>query len=225
MVDVIVVGGGLIGMLTARELQQRGASVRVLERGRMGGESSWAGGGILSPLYPWRYSDAVNLLAEFGHQHYPAIAQALHDESGIDPEYTQSGMLVLDQQENSQALAWSKRWRMRLDCLDAHALGAMQTGIQVQNAAALWLPDIAQLRNPRLVKAALGSLCKRGILCEVNSTVSGLEIDRGVIRGVRTDQQLYRADKVVVAGGAWSSNIIGGCATPPKIRPSRRGIR
>ena len=41
MADCIVIGGGLIGMLTARELQQAGADVLILERGKLGGESSW----------------------------------------------------------------------------------------------------------------------------------------------------------------------------------------
>ena len=62
--EVIIVGGGIIGMLTARELHKAGVDVLVIERGPLGGESSWAGGGIISPLYPWRYSKSVNRLAE-----------------------------------------------------------------------------------------------------------------------------------------------------------------
>ena len=59
MADCVVVGAGLIGMLTAQELAARGIQVTILERGQPARESSWAGGGILSPLYPWRYPDPV----------------------------------------------------------------------------------------------------------------------------------------------------------------------
>ena len=219
MVDVIVVGGGLLGMLTARELQQRGATVMILERGQAGGESSWAGGGILSPLYPWRYNDAVNRLARVGHQFYPHIAQSLHDESGVDPEYICSGMLVLDQHENSAAQNWTQAWNIKLEILEEKALQVQQAGLGQQIKSALWLPEIAQLRNPRLIKSAIGSLKHRKIACLENTEVTGFEINKGAIRGVTTHQAVYHADKVVIAGGAWTANIIKDFATPPEIQP------
>ena len=58
MNDVLVIGGGVAGLLAARELSLAGLRVVVVERGSLGRESSWAGGGILSPLYPWRYPEA-----------------------------------------------------------------------------------------------------------------------------------------------------------------------
>jgi len=219
MVDVIVVGAGLIGMLTARELQQRGARVLLLERGKAGGESTWAGGGILSPLYPWRYTDAVNVLAHYGHQAYPQIAEALLAESGIDPEYTRNGMLILDQNEQDTARDWALRWQMQMDVLRDAALHEQEPALNSAVSSALWLPQIAQIRNPRLIKSVVGSLRHRNIICMEGADVTALEIENNRVQGVRTAQTTFRADKVLIAGGAWSANLIKEITRPPQVQP------
>jgi glycine oxidase len=219
MTDCIIVGGGLIGMLTARELKQAGADVILLERGKLGGESTWAGGGILSPLYPWRYDDAVNALAKHSQRVYAEIAQQLQDETGIDPEYTQSGLLVLDN-DTGKAAAWADKWDMRLHILKATAaLNDCEPVLNAKFQSALWMPDISQMRNPRLIKALKASLDYRKIPYVENSEVIKLDIKNNRVNGVITHEKSYKADKVIIAGGAWSHKIIGKIARPPEIEP------
>ena len=93
--DFLIVGGGVMGLATAGALLRQGASVTVLERAAAGQESSWAGGGILSPLCPWDYPDEVNRLAQRGAALFGAWSDELHQATGIDPEYGRSGMLVM----------------------------------------------------------------------------------------------------------------------------------
>ena len=95
MSEVLVVGAGALGLATAEALLLAGAPVTVLERGEVGREASWAGGGILSPLCPWDYPDEVTRLALRGAARFGDWAQALHQATGIDPEFVQSGMRVL----------------------------------------------------------------------------------------------------------------------------------
>jgi len=102
--DCLVVGGGLIGMLCARNLASEGATVCLVEKGMPGGESSWAGGGILSPLYPWRYAPAVTALVDWSQRNYVDFARQLREETGVDPEWVCSGLLVIDEEEPEQAL-------------------------------------------------------------------------------------------------------------------------
>ena len=82
---VVIVGGGVIGLLTAFNLAADVEQVIVLERGGAGQESSWAGGGIVSPLYPWRYNCAVTALAHWSQDFYPQLAERLFASTGIDP--------------------------------------------------------------------------------------------------------------------------------------------
>ncbi len=78
---VVIVGGGVIGLLSALVLAQAGCQVTILEKNSGAVESSWAGGGIVSPMYPWRYPPAVTALAQLAQAEYPLLAQQLirHD--------------------------------------------------------------------------------------------------------------------------------------------------
>ncbi|HCW94632.1 MAG TPA: glycine oxidase ThiO, partial [Pseudomonas sp.] len=82
----IVVGAGVIGMLSAYRLAQAGSDVLLLDQGDTGREASWAGGGIVSPLYPWRYSEAVTALAHWSQDFYPQLGEQLLAQTGVDPQ-------------------------------------------------------------------------------------------------------------------------------------------
>lgn len=211
MSDVIIIGGGIIGMLTARELHNADADVLVIERGPLGGESSWAGGGIISPLYPWRYSDPVNRLAEISKTIYPGLAQQLQQESGIDCELITSGLLFTDLEEQQQAESWARAWSVKLETItDKQQIQQIEPQVSAGIESGLWLPDIMQIRNPKLVKAMKGGFDVLGIRYFEHTPVQELIQDAGVIRGVKTATDTYTADKVIIASGAWSAGFIKG---------------
>lgn len=196
-------------MLTARELHNAGADVLVVERGPLGGESSWAGGGIISPLYPWRYSKSVNQLAEISKSIYPGLAQQLQDESGVDCELITSGLLFTGLDEQQQAESWAQEWLVELHTItDARQIHEIEPQTSTAIVSGLWLPDIMQIRNPKLVKAVKGSFDALGIKYLEHTPVDELIIEAGVIKGVKATTGTYAADKVIIASGAWSSGFI-----------------
>src|SRR5690606_19699531 len=107
--QIVVVGGGALGMLSAWQLAGAGQQVVLIEAGATGGESSWAGGGIVSPLYPWRYSPAVTALAHWSQDFYPVLGEQLLAATGLDPEVHVTALYWLDLEDEAAALEWAVR--------------------------------------------------------------------------------------------------------------------
>jgi len=222
MSDVLVIGGGIIGLLTARELADAGAQVTLIEMGQTGRESSWAGGGILSPLYPWRYADAVSELVSWSQEAYPRLTTALYDETGIDPEFTVSGLLMLDALDDELALAmdWGARYGVHMETILGAKLHEREPQLELRQDPALLLPDIAQIRAPRLAKAVRQSL-ERRIQIREREEVLELLVETGQATGVRTPKGKILAQKTVICAGAWTAKLLEQLGNAPEIHPVR----
>jgi glycine oxidase len=212
MPDCIIIGGGAIGLLTARQLFLAGADVLLLEKGMLGGESSWAGGGIISPLYPWRYDDAVNVLAERSKIIYPELVKKLFDETAQDCELINSGLFTVidNQKENDHRaiLDWANKWSVDAGYInDANAIYTIEKAVSDTVAQGIWMPDIMQIRNPKFVKALKASFDLLAIPYQEQAEVEEIIIKNNKVCGVRTTQGSFLADKIIVASGAWSAQF------------------
>jgi glycine oxidase len=203
--DYLIVGGGVIGLSSAFELVRGGATVTVLERGACGGESSWAGGGILSPLLPWDYSSAVTDLTQLSCRLFPEWVGRIAEISGIDPEYRVSGMRVLPPFDAEMAVGWCADHDLRLE----------------REGEALWLPDVAQVRNPRLVKALRLALEKMGVQIVEHAEVTGIVSTEDRVERLDTTAGYFSAERYVVAAGAWSKKLLGKQGAQLDIKPVR----
>jgi glycine oxidase len=202
-----------------------GAKVTVIERAACCSEASWAGGGIVSPLYPWRYSAAVTALACQAQAIYPALCAALLGETGIDPEHAETGLLMLDSEDAPDALLWASRVGKPIQELHASSLYEQESELAQGFRSALWMPDIANIRNPRLGRALTLSLRRNPCVTLMEQTqLLGLDCAR--VKGVREVRAMWveeagiqrrlPASHVIVAAGAWSGLLLqqAGVAVP-----------
>jgi len=209
---IIVVGGGIVGCMTALALVGRGCDVTIVERNiiaaQTSGESSWAGAGILFPLLPWMYKDEVNSLALSGANLYPALCRRLLDETGIDPEYTKSGMLIQAPFDAALAEDWCAK-----------------NNIQTQQVGNnLLLPQVAQVRNPRLLQSLKQLLIQTNVTLLEHTQLEPLQ-QTTYIDGWKTNiGTVLEADAFVVTSGAWSFELLKETAAGLNIKPMRGQI-
>jgi glycine oxidase len=221
--DCIIIGAGIMGLLTARELASAGLKVCVLDQSAVGRESSWAGGGILSPLYPWRYAEPVQRLAQWSQQVYPELVNTLYSDTGIDPERRESGLLILDNNEIAAAQQWAQAYPMRLEILDNKQLRSLALSLSKDLSAnieqALWFPDIGQVRNPSMLQSLTKDLMQRGVEIREQTQVKSLIIKKGKITGVQTTAGVIEAERVVACSGAWTRELLQTTEAKVEVQP------
>lgn len=209
---IYIIGGGIVGLLSAYELSKAGAWVTVLERGAVGRESSWAGGGILSALYPWRYPEPVNRLSLWSQTVYPELARALGESTGLDVEWVRSGLVVCNTNnaDTAQATAWAGRSGVPIERLSREMAHALVPALGAVVETALYFSEVAQVRNPRLLAALRQDLLGRGVELRENSEVIGVEHTHGKLQGLRTAAGFLPAERGIVTAGAWSAGLLKG---------------
>ncbi len=222
--DVFVIGAGVAGLSAAHALLQRGANVTIADGGHAG-QSSWAGAGIVCPLLPWDYGEDMNRMALAGMGAWPAFAAALRDTSGIDPEYWVCGMEVLGKTSPDYPLETPSplRGEGAKTSTEAATSWCRAHGFAVETLPGnrLWLPNVAQVRNPRLIQSLSGSVSTLGGHVLHNCKIDGLKSRGRMLTSVLSGVTEYRADKFVLATGAWSGQALGQASPIPNIRPVR----
>lgn len=214
---IVVIGAGVQGLLTAYELALAGEAVVVLEGGS-GRQASWAGGGILSPLHPWRYSDAISRLSVWSQGAYAPLSADLGTRTGISPGYITSGMVVLAA-DVTAAERWAAHYEVPLHTLLPHDIDRQVRGIRPQTRDAVLLPNISQVRSPRLLKALTAVLTLLKVEVRAGVWVEGVRVKGGHLSALRTSVGELPASRCVFTTGAWTRDLLAGTGIDLPIQP------
>lgn len=211
--DIIVVGGGVIGLSIADELARAGVNVCVLDRRAPAHAASWAGAGIIAPLAETPSSDASSQLRYRSAAAYEPWSRRLLEETGIDNGYRRSGGvdLVATEEEDEALHAMTGRWRKDGVCFErmtSNDFERVEPALNRNLRALYFLPDRAQVRNPRHLRALRASLRLRGARVLEDCEVIRLREKGGRIVSIQTNDDDLSCSSVVVAAGPWTAGLV-----------------
>jgi glycine oxidase len=223
--DVLVLGGGVIGLTTAFYLKRNGLHVEVVDRGDFGHESSWAGAGIISAA-PRRGRARTPLarLQALSAELFPELSETLRDPTHVDNGYLRNGGFVLVEGDPAPFLREWQTDDILFEELAGPKLEQFEPGLKPGGRRAYFLPDTAQVRNPRHVKALLAWCGLHDVRFRPGCPVYGFERQGQRITAVRTAAGPLHAGKYLLATGAWTDGLLEPLGWRPGIRPVRGQI-
>ena len=207
--EVAIVGGGVIGAAVAYFLAKRGISCSLLDKGRIGGESSNAASGILSSSPgESQYSRLAQRSLSLFHELTPVI----REESGIDIEFAQCGDLTLAMNESDaialrglanqlSAMGEDTKW------IDSAEIREMEPLLNPSIPGAMFDPESCRVNNQRLANALALAAQRYGADIRQGVEVTGLMMENGRVVGVIERQGITHAETVVIAAGAWTGEM------------------
>jgi glycine oxidase len=195
--DVIVIGGGIIGLSLSIELHKKGASVLVIERGEPGREASHAAGGMLVDC-GLETPPALQPLATASARMYPEFTHELEVESGTKVDLRDQGTILFPSAEHTRPSVFP--------ALTPAQLTELEPALSELNDPAFFVKE-RSVDPKALTAAAIKTAKNRGVDFSSGDSVTAVNLSDGHVTGVTTSKTSFLASKVVNCAGAWSGQI------------------
>lgn len=221
--DVLIMGGGVIGLSTALCLADKGLSVSLLDRQSTGQEASWAGAGMLPPGNLQNAVTPEARLRSYSHSLWTNFSQRLLEQTGIDNGYRVCGAVnVFDTDENNlfqtQCQTWSDEG-IRFHAATSKEPARHVPGLNPALGSTVYLPDFAQVRNPRHLQALRMACLQKGVeVIEHVSDVSLIAAEDRIVQA-RLPDRVLSFESLCVTAGSWSTLILRSLGFEIPVRP------
>jgi glycine oxidase len=227
--DVVVVGGGVIGLTCAWRAAQRGARVAVVERSQPPAGATRVAAGMLAPVGELAYGEPELLkMTLAAAELYPDFVAELEGASGISTGYRREGALhvALDRDEAAELRRVHELQRslgLGAEWLPPRRCRELEPGLTPSFNGAVYAPDEGSLDPRSLVAALLAATEAEGVELLTGTEPEEALLDGERIAGVRTERgEELRAGTTVLATGAWSGEAEW---LPPSARPPVRPVK
>lgn len=229
--DSLIIGGGVVGLSLAYELARQGERVAVTDRGPIGRQASWAGAGILPPANRATAHHPYDELRGLAVELHAKWAVELRTATGIDTGYRRCGAVYLGRTPGEAASLHGfagllRDEHVRIERLDEAALADVEPALagtlrERRARAAYFLPDEAQLRNPRHLRALEVAGRKLGVEYLQETEIVGWRCAGDRVIAARTAVGEIAAEKFCVTAGAWTRQLLLGLNAPTGVLPIR----
>jgi glycine oxidase len=224
--EVLILGGGVIGLTTAFFLAEVGVDVVLVDRGDLGRQASWAGAGILTPGDPKRCQTPGELIRALGSAAHQELSAQLQERTGIDNGYRRCGGLEIPE-EGEPAAGPTEEWLgagAPFTVLDRGGIEQLEPALAPHITRAFHLPTMAQVRNPRHLKALIAACTSLGVRLVPHCPVQRIQRQGERVLAVETSQGRLQAGQYLLAAGAWTPELARDLGWQPAIVPVRGQI-
>jgi glycine oxidase len=224
--DVAIVGAGIIGCSIAFELAKAGMQVCVLERGGIGEESSAAAAGMLSGQHGVTNLGARYQLHVEARELHGRLADDLREQTGIDVGFCRWGLLELlftpgEVRAADRCCAIQTQAGLRVERLSREETLALEPALAPDLQGSIRYVDEAHVHNGRLTIALAEAARRTGAELRSGAPALALIRERESVVGVQTPTETVYAKTVIVANGAWSSDLIRPLGLMLPVKPMR----
>ncbi len=222
--DVLILGGGVIGLTTAYYLAKERIRVCVVDRGELGKESSWAGAGIITPGHPQRATEPFAQLMALGFTLFPGLAMELKSMTGIDNGFRVCGGVERVADTSPEAIRDWQAQGIIFERLSNQELRKVHPAIGSRFGDGYSLPQTAQVRNPWHMRALIDACRSLGVRLLPTVDFRGLVTSGDRVVSVRTANRDLSAGRFLVAAGAWTSQVLNSLRLNMEVFPIRGQI-
>ena len=213
--DVVVIGGGIIGLAVAYALGREHVRVTLVERGAVGREASWAAAGYLSFQGSSNVPGPRLELTRTSCRMYDSWIEELSEFTPADTGFLRCGLLEMcldedEMHESQKRAAWQRAAGYAVEWLDAAATRKrhpyLAADLPLQGA--LFFPEVAQVRPPRLLKALTEAALRLGVQIREYAPVTAITRSGELVTGVTLASGEHLAAPIVVnAAGSWATQL------------------